>query len=71
MSRERGHTNELTDFHSARAHDASRDADAAGGRTRRVEVVPAAVAATLGVQLQPGSTMTESIVAWLGRDQRC
>ena len=27
---------------------------------------PAAVAATLGVQLQPGSTMTESIVGWLG-----
>ena len=27
--------------------------------------MPAAVAATLGVQLQPGSTMTESIVAWL------
>ena len=29
------------------------------------DAVPAAVAATLGVQLQPGSTMTESIVAWL------
>ena len=29
------------------------------------EAVPAAVAATLGVQLQPGSTMTESIVGWL------
>ena len=29
------------------------------------DAVPAAVGATLGVQLQPGSTMTESIVAWL------
>ena len=29
------------------------------------DAVPAAVAATLGVQLQPGSTMTESIVWWL------
>ncbi len=30
------------------------------------EAVPAAVAAALGVQPQPGSSMTESIVAWLG-----
>ena len=30
------------------------------------DAVGAAVAATLGVQLQPGSTMTDSIVAWLG-----
>jgi predicted ATPase/class 3 adenylate cyclase len=30
------------------------------------DAVPAAVAATLGARLQPGSTMTESIVAWLG-----
>jgi predicted ATPase/class 3 adenylate cyclase len=29
------------------------------------DALPAAVAATLGVLLQPGSTMTESIVAWL------
>ncbi len=29
------------------------------------DAVGAAVAATLGVQVQPGSTMTESIVAWL------
>src|SRR5262249_14954920 len=29
------------------------------------EAVPAAVAATLGVQPQPGSTLTESIVSWL------
>jgi predicted ATPase len=29
------------------------------------EAVPAAVAATLGVQLQPGTTITESIVWWL------
>ena len=29
------------------------------------DAVPAAVAATLGVPIQPGSTMTESIVGWL------
>ena len=29
------------------------------------DALPAAVAATLGVQVQPGSTMIESIVAWL------
>ena len=35
------------------------------------DAVPAAVAASLGVQLQPGSTMTESIVGWLRARQRC